>query len=142
MVGEQFVDEVAGGALIGLAGAILLLGLSRVAGVSGILGGLVTSPRGDLGWRVSFLGGLAAGGLVLSLLAPGVLAPAAGSLAWVAGSGLLVGAGTRLGNGCTSGHGVSGISRLSPRSLVATLVFMQTGALAVGAVRHWFGGDL
>lgn len=131
---------LAGGALIGLSATLLLLFNGRVAGISGIAGGLLAPVRGDTGWRVAFVGGLLAGGVLLRWLWPQSMeAPAAagtGGLLLLAASGLLVGFGARLGNGCTSGHGVCGISRGSVRSLVATVTFMATGAAAVWVVRH------
>jgi uncharacterized membrane protein YedE/YeeE len=116
--------------MIGIAASILLFANGRVAGVSGLVGGLVSPVRGEVRWRVVMLVGLLAGGLVASLLLPGTVTSSPRSLPVVALAGVLVGIGTRIGNGCTSGHGVCGISRLSPRSLVATLTFMATGALA------------
>ena len=126
------VDALVGGAAIGLAAVLLLLWNGRIAGISGILAGVVRPQRGEMGWRVAFLGGLAAGAVILASFAPAALevrAPVA--LPGVALAGLLVGVGTRIGNGCTSGHGVCGIGRLSPRSIVATITFMATGALTV-----------
>ena len=133
--------SLAGGILVGLAVALFLLANGRVLGVSGIVGGLLRPRRGDAGWRVAFIAGLVSAPLVWRLLAPMPL-PAlrfeAGPLVLVA-AGLLVGWGTRRGSGCTSGHGVCGISRLSPRSLVATLAFMVAGAVTVFVVRHALG---
>jgi len=121
-----------GGALIGAGAAALLLLNGRIAGVSGILGRVATADLGEHGWRIAFLAGLIAPALLLGTgtteLHPGYL--------WAAISGLLVGFGTRLGGGCTSGHGVCGIANLSGRSLVATLVFMATAILTVLVVRH------
>lgn len=126
----------AGGAAIGLAAAIFLLVNGRIAGISGILGGLLRPEKGDIGWRVAFLAGLTgaplAYGLVAALPTPQI---DAGYGALVA-AGLLVGVGTRYGSGCTSGHGVCGISRLSPRSLVATGAFMAAGFVTVFVARH------
>lgn len=142
-VSHPFVLAALGGVLIGLSASLLLLFNGRIAGVSGIAGGLFASARGDRGWRLAFVLGLVAGGLALSVMSPGVfgLSPAAaagGGLLVVAG--LLVGFGTRMGNGCTSGHGVCGISRGSPRSLAATMTFMATGAIAVYMLRQWMEG--
>lgn len=129
--------SLAGGLLIGLATAIFILFNGRVAGISGILGGLLRPARGDIAWRVAFISGL-----VLAPVAYGLfveLPPMeinAGSATLVI-AGLLVGFGTRYGSGCTSGHGVCGISRLSPRSIVATLAFMLAGFLTVFVMRHW-----
>lgn len=129
--------SLAGGVLIGLAAAILVLVNGRVAGISGILAGLV-GPSGDrASWRFAFVGGL----LLAPVLAWTVLGstgahgPTAQSATLVA-SGLLVGIGTRIGGGCTSGHGVCGLSRFSPRSLVATLVFMAVGVITAVVMRN------
>ena len=117
-----------GGALIGLAASWLLLSRGRVAGISGIVGGLLGSWDEQSSWRLSFLGGLLVGGAILMTAAPDTIAtPAGRPLGLVALAGALVGYGTRLGSGCTSGHGVCGLTRLSPRSLVATVTFMVTG---------------
>ena len=120
-----------GGALIGLAASWLLLAQGRVAGVSGIVGGLLGPWDEDASWRWTFLGGLLAGGALLVALSPELIAAPEGRTPMaLALAGLLVGYGTRLGSGCTSGHGVCGLTRLSPRSLVATLTFMATGSLS------------
>ncbi len=137
------LEATAGGVLIGLGATLLLLGTGRAAGISGIFGGLVLPRAGDLGWRVAFLGGLLAGGLAVALAAPHAIANAPGvhaELTVVAIAGVLVGFGTRMGNGCTSGHGVCGIARLSRRSIVATMTFMATAGLTVFVVRHVLGG--
>ena len=133
---------LAGGVLIGLAAAVLLFFHGRIAGISGILGGaLRTRQRGDLGWRLAFLVGLLLVGAVTALLTPAQLATTLDrSVGAMALAGLLVGFGTALGSGCTSGHGVCGISRLSKRSLVATATFMAVGALTVFVVNHLLGG--
>ena len=129
-----------GGALIGLAAGALLLFNGRIAGVSGILGGALQPRAGELAWRVAFLAGLVAGGGVLYAFRPEALPSGhTASLPLLVGAGLLVGIGTQLGGGCTSGHGVCGIGRLAPRSLVATMTFMAVGALAV-ALHRWVGG--
>jgi uncharacterized protein len=125
-----------GGALVGLATAMLLLFNGRLAGISGILGGLVDPEPGQTGWRALFLAGLLGGGLVARLIAPGVLGPIATPLPLLALAGILVGFGTRLGGGCTSGHGVCGISRGSVRSIVATGTFMIVAGVLVLLVRH------
>lgn len=132
------LTSLLGGALIGLSASAMLLLNGRVAGISGILGGVVKPVRGDVGWRLSFLGGLLLGALVLAVASPRTVAAAATGvpLPVVLIAGLLVGVGTQLGNGCTSGHGVCGISRGAPRSLAATLTFMATGALAAFLVQH------
>jgi uncharacterized membrane protein YedE/YeeE len=125
-----------GGLLIGLAAAMLLLANGRIAGISGIVGGLLRPARGDIGWRLAFLLGLLAAPLVwlaFQAMPPAQIDHAPGLLAI---AGLLVGIGTRFGSGCTSGHGVCGIARLSPRSLVATLCFMLAGFATVFVIRH------
>jgi uncharacterized protein len=128
--------SLAGGALIGLAAALFVLLNGRIAGISGVLGGLLRPVRGDVGWRVAFVLGLLGAPLVYALFTA-VPAPriAAGWVALIV-AGLLVGVGTRYGAGCTSGHGVCGLSRLSPRSLVATLTFMGAGFVTVFVLRH------
>jgi uncharacterized membrane protein YedE/YeeE len=129
-----------GGILLGIASAAFILVNGRVLGISGILGGLLVPKRSDASWRVMFLLGLVLAPATLSLLAPGLIsAPRieANNVAIVV-AGLLVGLGTRYGSGCTSGHGVCGLSRLSPRSLVATLAFMASGFAMVYVVRHLF----
>lgn len=132
-----------GGALMGLAASMLLLFSGRVAGISGVAGGLFRPSAGDLSWRVLFIAGLVAGGAVLLLVNPEAFHVGIHrSFAALAVAGLLVGFGARLGSGCTSGHGVCGLSRLSRRSLVATLTFMATGALSVFVVVHLLGGRL
>jgi uncharacterized membrane protein YedE/YeeE len=134
--------SLAGGILIGLATALLLLANGRVAGISGILGGLLrpaVASRGDIAWRVTFILGLFVAPLVW--LTMGAMPPAQidHSPALLAVGGLLVGIGTRFGNGCTSGHGVCGIARLSPRSLLATACFLAAGFVTVFIVRHVLG---
>jgi len=131
---------LAGGALIGLASAILLLSLNRVAGISGIACGVLQPPAQTERWRWMFIAGLVLG-TVLFRLAGGNTAGVSisSNLLLLLASGLLVGFGTRMGSGCTSGHGVCGISRGSVRSIVATLVFMASGAVTVYVVRHLLG---
>ena len=129
-------SALAGGALIGVAVALFVLLLGRIAGISGILGGVLWPVRGDTAWRVAFLAGLVASPWLYRVLAP--LPPLiieAGPARLVC-AGLLVGLGTRYAGGCTSGHGVCGVSRLSPRSLVATAAFMAAGFATVFVVRH------
>ncbi len=137
------LPSLAGGVLIGLAAAMMLLLQGRIAGVSGILAGVLRMERSELPWRLAFLAGMFAAGFFAHLVAPGAFEFAldVGPVS-VAMAGLLVGFGTRLGSGCTSGHGVCGIGRASPRSLVATLVFMATGMLTVYAVNTMFAGAL
>jgi uncharacterized membrane protein YedE/YeeE len=130
---------LAGGALIGLAAGCLLLFNGRIAGVSGILGVLLHPAHGETGWRLAFLAGLAFAPLLYAQAAPlPQVEVDAGSLALVA-SGLLVGIGTRYGGGCTSGHGVCGMARGSPRSLAATAAFMGAGFAIVYLLRHVLG---
>ena len=127
-----------GGIVLGVASAAFVLVNGRVLGISGILGGLLVPQRSDASWRVFFLLGLILAPASLSLVAPELVgAPRidAGTASIVA-AGLLVGLGTRYGSGCTSGHGVCGLSRLSPRSLVATLAFMASGFATVYLIRH------
>lgn len=129
---------LAGGLLIGLAAALFVLFNGRIAGISGIVGGLLRPRRDELGWRLAFVAGLVASpllyGLVVSVPAPRIDAGGGALLL----AGLLVGVGTRYASGCTSGHGVCGLSRLSPRSLVATLTFMGAGFVTVFLIRHVF----
>ncbi|TCT10110.1 hypothetical protein EDC26_10266 [Paralcaligenes ureilyticus] len=128
--------SLAGGLLIGLSAAIFILVNGRILGISGIVGGLLRPRSGDLGWRLSFiLGMLVAPILWIFLMGPPVSHIDSGWGTLVI-AGLLVGLGTRLGSGCTSGHGVCGISRLSPRSIAATLIFMAVGFITVYLVRH------
>ncbi len=130
--------SLAGGILLGLASALFILLNGRILGISGIVGGLLRPRTGDIGWRLAFLLGMFAAPLLYFLLA-GPTAPRIDA-GWgtLVVAGLLVGAGTRYGSGCTSGHGVCGLSRLSPRSLVATLAFMGAGFVTVFLARHAF----
>jgi uncharacterized membrane protein YedE/YeeE len=125
--------------MIGLAATLLMLSLGRIAGISGILAGALTPDRAERSWRLAFLAGLLAPGLVLVAVGqvPEFTFVAGGPLLVLAG--LLVGFGTRLGSGCTSGHGVCGLARLSSRSLVAVLAFMTAGFVTVGVLRHAIG---
>jgi uncharacterized membrane protein YedE/YeeE len=127
---------LAGGLLIGAAAVALLITNGRIAGVSGIAGGLLHRAGGDRAWRVAFVGGLLLGALVYSLVAGPIDLAVDASVPAVVAAGLLVGFGTRLGSGCTSGHGVCGIARLSLRSIVATGVFMAAGIATVFVMRH------
>ena len=127
---------LAGGALIGLAASLFILFNGRIAGISGILGGLLDWPAGDIAWRVAFLLGLIAAPVAWSLFAPLPAVRIDADTATLVAAGLLVGLGTRYGAGCTSGQGVCGLSRLSPRSLVATAAFMAAGFATVFIVRH------
>ncbi len=127
---------LAGGVLIGLAAALLMLANGRVAGISGIAAGvLIDRVRSELPWRLAFLLGLVAGGGLVLYAIGARPTPVAGGVAMTLLAGLLVGLGTRLGHGCTSGHGVCGLARLSPRSLVATLSFMGCGFATVALLR-------
>lgn len=134
------IPALAGGGLLGLAGAIIFLANGRQAAITGILAGVLGPQRGDLAWRLLFVAGLGAGGLLLAAIAPELLGGGPQRpLAVVALAGLLVGIGARVGGGCTSGHGICGISRLSRRSMVATCTFMATGAVAAFVGRVLFG---
>ncbi len=137
------IASLLGGALLGLSASLLLLGVGRICGIAGIVGPIVTSPRKESRWRISFVLGLFAGGLATCLVAPATLRIETDrSLPEIALAGLLVGFGTRLGNGCTSGHGVCGLSRGSVRSLAATLTFMATGAASTYLASHVLRGAL
>lgn len=135
----MFLQSFAGGLMIGLAAVLLLLGSGQVAGVSGVLGGLVEGRGGAGGWRIAFIAGLALAPVLL-LLAGGSV-PGRLELGWpaIVGAGLLVGFGTQMGSGCTSGHGVCGLGNLSLRSLVAVSTFMAVAAITVFVVRHVLG---
>lgn len=127
-----------GGLLIGSAAILIMVGSGQIAGVSGIVAGLLRSPENGSSWRIAFIAGLL-GGAAIAVLAglfdPGTVRfPATGLLAAIAG--LLVGAGTSVGGGCTSGHGICGLARLSPRSLVATCIFMAVAFVVVFITRH------
>jgi uncharacterized membrane protein YedE/YeeE len=131
-----------GGALIGLAASALMLLTGRVAGISGIFGGLLNHEANDRGWRFAFVAGLIAAPLIAALAtgAPLPVPTMPASLIVVVLAGLLVGFGSRMGGGCTSGHGVCGIARLSARSLVATAIFMASAVATVAIARHVIGG--
>ena len=131
-------SALAGGVLIGTAALVFALLAGRIAGISGIAGGLLRPHRGDVGWRVAFIAGLLAVPALYVLAGPGFQMRLEASMTTLVAGGLLVGFGTRLGGGCTSGHGVCGVARRSPRSLVATLTFMAAGMLTVAAARHAF----
>ena len=137
---HPWLSALSGGVLIGVAAVLLMAALGRVAGISGIAAGLL-DRAGDRTWRLAFVIGLLAAPLLFGVLRGdnGVGAPQV-AWPWMALAGLLVGLGTRLGSGCTSGHGVCGIARFSPRSLVATATFMALGIITVGVVRHVLGG--
>ena len=129
--------------MIGLSASLLLLCDGKIAGISGIVGGLLSPAPNDTAWRVLFVVGLFTGGLLFSLFSPQVftvsISRSTGALIL---AGLLVGFGTRLGNGCTSGHGVCGMSRFSVRSVVATITFMIAGFATVYIINHLLGGSL
>jgi len=133
----DLVAAAVGGVLIGLASLAALLASGRVVGISGVVGGLLPPRPGDSSWRWSFLVGLLSGGALLQLVWPQTLEFShQGSTASLIAAGLLVGVGTRVGNGCTSGHGVCGVSRLSQRSLVATGIFMAAAIATVYFTHH------
>ncbi len=138
------ISSALGGMLIGLSAGLILLYNGRIAGISGIVGGLLTNRHArELLWRVAFLLGLVVGGMAASSVAPDAFAfELDRSTPALVIAGLMVGFGTRLGNGCTSGHGVCGISRLSRRSIIATATFMSTGIVTVYIVNHILGGSL
>jgi len=126
------LSALCGGILIGLSASAMLLLDGKIAGISGILAGVLKPVKDDTLWRICFLAGLLAGGLLLRIVLPGAFAfGIIRPFPILIIAGLLVGFGTRLGSGCTSGHGVCGVSRLSPRSLVATVTFIATGAIVV-----------
>ena len=132
-------SSLAGGALIGTATAMFVLLNGRIAGISGVLGGLLKPSRGDIGWRVAFVLGLLIAPLLYLLIADMPRPQIDADYVSLVVAGLLVGVGTRYGSGCTSGHGVCGLSRLSPRSLAATAAFMGAGFATVYVSRHLFG---
>lgn len=129
-------SALAGGLIIGTATAILLLVNGRIAGISGIIGGLMRMQRGDISWRIAFIAGLILSAIIWRFFhgLPEIRIEASNAMLILAG--LLVGYGTRMGSGCTSGHGVCGLSRGSPRSIAATLIFMTTGFATVYLIRH------
>ena len=135
------VSAAIGGALIGLAAVLLMLSTGRIAGISGIFSGLLNLRGEDKGWRIAFIAGLILAPVVAGLIGYGMSTPTLPSN-WtvIVVAGLLVGFGTRLGGGCTSGHGICGIGRLSVRSIRATIVFMATAIVTVAVTRHVLGG--
>jgi uncharacterized protein len=135
------ISAAIGGALIGLSAVLLMLSTGRIAGISGIFSGLLNMRGEDKGWRIAFLAGLILAPVIAGLLGYGMSAPKLPS-SWtvIVVAGLLVGFGTRLGGGCTSGHGICGIARLSPRSIAATVIFMVTAVATVAITRHVLGG--
>jgi uncharacterized membrane protein YedE/YeeE len=135
------VSAAIGGALIGLSAVLLMAFTGRIAGISGIFAGLINPQTTDRAWRAAFIGGLVAAPLAAAVIGHTVPTPRMpGSYITVVIGGLLVGYGTRLGSGCTSGHGICGIARLSPRSIVATGVFMMAAIIVVALTHHVFGG--
>ena len=128
--------SLAGGILLGLAAAIFILVNGRILGISGIVGGLLRPKSGDVGWRLAFVLGMLVAPVLYLLVADPVAVRIDAGWATLVIAGLLVGVGTRFGSGCTSGHGVCGLSRLSLRSLVATLAFMGAGFVTVYLIRH------
>ncbi|TGK36662.1 YeeE/YedE family protein [Leptospira andrefontaineae] len=132
----EWVMGLAGGVVIGIAVSLMLLWNGRVTGVSSIVYGVLVPIKGDISWRWYFIVGLLLGGLSLKFTAPELLAAELQTKAWIGSlAGILVGFGAMLGGGCTSGHGVCGVSRVSPRSIVATIVFMAAGMAAVVLLR-------
>jgi len=137
---SDLLAALAGGLLIGVATAFMMIFSGRIAGISGIVGGLIPPRPQDVDWRIAFLMGLVGGGALLRIFYPEAFPEALTTpTPTLVAAGLLVGYGTRLGNGCTSGHGVCGIGRMSRRSLVATAVFLSTGMLTVFIHRHLLG---
>ena len=132
-------SALAGGVLIGIAVAMFALLNGRIAGISGVVGGLLKPTAGDVGWRAAFVIGLLGSPLVFALFAALPEPRIAAGYGTLVLAGVLVGVGTRYGSGCTSGHGVCGLSRLSPRSLVATVTFMAAGFVTVFVTRHLLG---
>jgi uncharacterized membrane protein YedE/YeeE len=135
------ISAAIGGALIGLSAVLLMLFSGRIAGISGIFGGLINPQTDDRAWRAAFIAGLIAAPLTAMLIGyPLPLPQMPASFVTIAAGGLLVGLGTRLGSGCTSGHGICGISRISPRSIAATGVFLAAAIVVVALTHHVFGG--
>jgi len=132
-------SALGGGVLIGIASAMFALLNGRIAGISGVIGGLLKPAKGDVAWRAAFVIGLVAAPLVFMLFSALPKPQIDADYGALIAAGLLVGVGTRFGSGCTSGHGVCGLSRLSPRSLVATATFMGAGFVTVFVMRHLFG---
>jgi uncharacterized membrane protein YedE/YeeE len=134
------VSAFSGGVLIGLAATLLLLFNGRIAGISGMMSGLLGTQRTEFFWRLAFLAGIVIGAFIFHIIKPEFYQPRANFPIWLlALGGILVGFGTRMGNGCTSGHAICGIARLSLRSIVATVTFMATGFIIVFIARHLIG---
>ena len=137
------IASTIGGLLIGLSAAMLLLFHGRIAGISGIVAGLLGPRPGEFAWRLAFFAGLVVGGAILGFAMPdGFAVEVSRSPLVIVAAGVIVGFGTCLGSGCTSGHGVCGMSRFSRRSTLATLTFMATGGMTAAVVTHLFGGVL
>ena len=132
----EILRALVGGVLIGLAASLMLIFNGRIMGVSGILSGLLRTTHIDRGWKLSFVLGVLFGGLILMGLNPNVFGLSRVPIEYIGLAGLLVGFGTVFGSGCTSGHGICGVTRLSPRSLTATTLFMLSGVLMVYLIRH------
>jgi uncharacterized membrane protein YedE/YeeE len=136
---NNWANGLLGGVLIGCAAVLLLWSIGRIAGISGIASGAIESPRGDRAWRVAFIAGLVVAGAATMQFVPAPPRMQTGPTALLLAAGLLVGFGTRLGNGCTSGHGVCGLGRFSRRSLAAVVTFMSAAIMTTFVVRHVIG---
>lgn len=140
---EPYSKALLGGALIGFASLLMLYGNGKILGVSGILGGLFRRTGDSRAWRALFLAGLLVGGVLVHYEVPGAFDVSVARSPWtLVAAGLLVGYGARLANGCTSGHGICGVGRFSPRSIVATAVFIASGTAVVFVINHVLGGQL
>jgi uncharacterized membrane protein YedE/YeeE len=135
MLSSSYLVALGGGALIGLAATIVWVGLGRIAGIAGVWGCLLQAGTADRSWRLAFIAGMLAASVAATMVEPTSITRSPAPLAVVAVAGLLVGFGTRMGNGCTSGHGVCGLSRFSRRSLAAVMTFMVAGGVTVAIVR-------
>ena len=140
---HSIIMAIIGGLLIGLSASGMMYYIGRVTGISGICAGILSPQKGDTDWRIAFVGGLLIGGVLIGFLwQEAVQSPIGRSNATLMAAGLLVGLGVRIGNGCTSGHGVCGLSRFSIRSLIATISFMAIGMLTASLIQAQFGGVL